>query len=77
MAAETLPTNGAAIRALRRAYGLKVYELANRAGITDGYLSNIELGYKNASPGVLRRIAEAVGVPLAAIVYMPQASDAA
>lgn len=67
MPAESVPTNGAAIRALRQAYGLKVYELADRAGITDGYLSNIEHGRKNASPGTLRRIASAIGVPLAAV----------
>lgn len=68
MAAETLPTNGAAIRALRRAYGLKLCELATRAGISGGYLSNIELGHRNASPGVLIRVAAVFSVPLAALI---------
>lgn len=59
--------NGAAIRELRRANGLKMYELADAVRITDGYLSSIERGHCDASPWVLNRIAAKLGVPRAAV----------
>lgn len=64
-------TNGAAIRALRESRGYKLYELATQAEITDGYLSNIELGRRSAPPWVARRLADALKVPLTAILASP------
>ncbi len=68
MPAESLPTNGACIRALRRAYGLKLYELAKDIQVTDGHLGKIETGRVNASLTVLRRLMVRFDVPLAALV---------
>lgn len=68
MAADTLPTNGHVIRALRVAYGIQLRELAKDLGISDGYLSNIEQCRRNASAPLLRRIADRLNVPLGAVV---------
>lgn len=58
---------GAVIKALREAYGLKAAELAATAGVTRRYLSYIEAGTKLAPVVLCRKIADALGVPLAAI----------
>lgn len=71
MPAESLPTNGACIRALRQAYGIKLYELAKDLDITDGHLGKIETGRVNASLTILRRITARFHVPLDAIVRCP------
>ncbi|MEV1245184.1 helix-turn-helix transcriptional regulator [Nonomuraea sp. NPDC049750] len=49
------------IRRRRVAAGLESQELARRVGITKSAMSKIERGRNNASPGVLERIAEALG----------------
>lgn len=59
--------NGAAIRAIREARGIPLGECATTCGISYSYLSNIEAGRKNASPALLRRLADALGCQLAAI----------
>lgn len=59
--------NGAAIKALRIAYGWKTDPFAAKVGISTPYLVNIEAGRKPGSPDVLRKIAETLNVPLAAI----------
>lgn len=76
MAANTLNTNGEAIRALRKTRGLKMYELAKAAEITDGYLGNIERGKIHGTSWVLRRIADVLDVPLQAIVREKLPADA-
>lgn len=68
IASPTLPTNGAVIRALRSAYGLRMTELAAAAEISEGFLSKIETGRQDASLAVLRRIADRLHVPLDAVV---------
>jgi len=60
-------SNGAAIRALREALGLTQEQAARAACMDQSHWSNIESGRKNAGPAVCRRIADALGVPLAAI----------
>lgn len=60
--------NGAAIRAIRQAKGWKGVRLADAVGISHGHLFNIESPRrKGASDAVLCKIAETLGVPLAAI----------
>lgn len=78
MAANTLKTDGARIRTLRKAHGLKMYELAAKVGITNGYLGQIERDITDGSSWVLRRIADNLGVPLQAIVdeELPVYADA-
>lgn len=59
--------NGAAIKALREAYGWKGTKFAQACEISHSHLFNIEQGKRQPSPEVLRRIADKLGVPLAAI----------
>ncbi len=75
MRARNIPTNGAVIRALRLAYGMKLYELANDVGVTDGTLGKIETGHMNAQMPLLQKLAERLNVPLQAliVVRMPDA----
>lgn len=58
---------GATIKALREAYGWKLGKFAVAVGTTHPHLSNIEAGRKRCTPEMARRIADTLGVPLAAI----------
>lgn len=63
--------NGAAIRALREAVtGMSVSALAARLGVTQGYLSNVELGHKQPTNEFLARVARELGVPINAISFI-------
>jgi transcriptional regulator with XRE-family HTH domain len=54
------------IRELREEKGLTQQELAFKAKVTPGYVAQLELGLrKNPSLDVVRRLARALGVPLA------------
>jgi transcriptional regulator with XRE-family HTH domain len=65
--------NGAAIKAIRQAKGLKGVDLAVAVGISHGHLFNIESSRrKRASDEVLDRIARNLGVPVAAISHHPE-----
>jgi transcriptional regulator with XRE-family HTH domain len=64
-------TNGAAIRALRQALGMRQQACAAHAGISAPYLANIEAGRRQPPLVVASRLAEALGVPLDAITYPP------
>ena len=55
---------GHAIKVLRTARGLSRRTLAEKAGVSYPYLSEIENGTKAGSQGVLRAIAEALEVPM-------------
>ncbi len=70
-------TNGAAIKALREAYGWQAKKFAAAVGISAPYYSRIETGDRQASPAVLRAIANTLGVPLAAIIGRHTPSDVA
>lgn len=67
-------TNGAAVRALRLALGIRQQACAAHAGISAPYLANIEAGRKHPPLLVASRLADALGVPLDAITY-PQLSS--
>lgn len=58
---------GATIKALRLAYGWQSGKFAVAVGTTHGHLSNIESGRKAATPEKLRKVADVLGVPLAAL----------
>ena len=62
-------TNGASIRAIREPLGMKQHELADAAGISRSHMNKIEQDVEQPSPAVIRKIADALGVPLAAITY--------
>lgn len=55
---------GGRVRELRRAKGLTLQELSIAAGVSVGYLSEIERDLSRLPIGVLGRIAEALGVHL-------------
>jgi transcriptional regulator with XRE-family HTH domain len=55
---------GSRVRELRRAKGLTLQELASAAGVSVGYLSEIERDISRLPIGVLGRIAEVLGVHL-------------
>jgi len=64
-----------ALRALRERSGLTIVDLARSAGISQPHLSNLEAGRRNASPDVVRRLAQALRVPITAILTVPDDAD--
>ncbi len=67
MPVKSIPTNGAAIRAIRELLGISREHVANAAGITPGAFANIENGRDTTLP-VLRAVADRMSVPIDAIV---------
>lgn len=59
---------GASIRRYRIAGGLTQHELARLAGLTSGYLSDVERGKVNISIANLNSLADALNVPLATLL---------
>ncbi|BBZ09832.1 helix-turn-helix domain-containing protein [Mycobacterium branderi] len=68
---------GATIKALREAYGWKLGKFAVAIGTTHPHLSNIEAGRKRCTPEMARKIADTLGVPLAAITTSFTAEEVA
>ncbi len=71
---------GATIRALREGRGITVDELALLCGRSRPHLANIEAGRKRATPQLLRAVADALKVPLLALIsdeYLKQLEDVA
>lgn len=62
--------HGPAIRAMRELNGLSVSAFAPRVGVTQGYMSNVELGHKQPTTEFLARVARELSVPLAAVSYV-------
>ena len=62
-------TNGATVRAMREALGIRHGVFAVDCLISPGYLTNIEAGRKQPSPAVARQIAHRLGVHLDVITY--------
>jgi len=61
---ETAPSIGQDLRALRKSKGLTLAELALRVRRSVGYLSQVERGLSEMSISDLRRVAQALDVPL-------------
>ncbi|MBH0173631.1 helix-turn-helix domain-containing protein [Fictibacillus sp. 23RED33] len=55
---------GKQIKRLRLTQGLSLTKLANRAGISKGYLSSIESHKANPSAHMIQKIAKALEVPV-------------
>lgn len=49
---------------------MSVSALADRLGVTQGYLSNVELGHKQPTNEFLARVARELGVPIKAISFL-------
>lgn len=62
------------MKALREAYGWRLGKFATALEISHSYLANIEAGRKPLTPELSRRVADILGVPLAAITteFEPQ-----
>src|SRR5450432_415454 len=56
------------IRAIRKHRGLTQIDVAERAGLRQGYIADIEAGKKTGSVASLKAIAAVLGVPLDVIV---------
>ena len=61
-----------ALKALRERSGFTVTAFATEIMIVPGHLSNIEAGRRQASPDVVRRMAEVLKVPLPALLLDPE-----
>lgn len=61
--------NGVAVQVVRELNSLTKTQLAERAGMSLGHLSRIESGARQASGDNMRRIADALRVPLEALSY--------
>ncbi|NED64690.1 helix-turn-helix transcriptional regulator, partial [Streptomyces sp. SID10244] len=55
---------GTTIREVRKTRGLTMVQLAELAGVSQGLISQVENGRADPSLETLRRIAEALGIPL-------------
>jgi len=61
---------GATIKNLRKRKGLQQFELAERSGISQTYLSQIENGSRSATFDTLEKICETLDVPLSILSYL-------
>ena len=72
---------GARIKSIRKDCGMSQYELAELAGLSFTYISDVENGKRDARMTTLSKIAKVLKVPLSAIQpiplddYMPFRSD--
>lgn len=62
---------GEMIRLLREARGWSRLHLAKASEFDDSYLGKMERGQKGTSPVGYQRLADALGVPLAALFELP------
>lgn len=62
--------HGAAIRAIREAVGVSISAFAPRCGVSQGYMSRVELGDAQPSATVPRAIADQLGLSLDAVSYV-------
>lgn len=68
---DMIEQNGATIRALRQKDGYTTEAFAEQVGVSYSHYRNIESGRRMTSPELLNRIAQALAVPLAAILRDP------
>lgn len=61
--------NPAALRVIRERSGLTQSDLSRLAGISQGYISELEKdGRKRPTPAMVLKLADALGVPVASLV---------
>jgi len=75
--AEALKILGDRIRALRSEQGLTQVQLADRAGISPRYLSEVESGKRNVSYTWLNALAKHLAVPLPELLDFEEPQDKA
>jgi transcriptional regulator with XRE-family HTH domain len=75
VAREPQPALGQAIRRIRGRVGISQEELGHRAELHPTWISKIEMGHNNPAWGTVRRIAEALDVPLLELVALAERID--
>ena len=60
--------NPATLTAMRVLAGFSQAELARRSGVSQGHISELEAGDKKASPKTIKRLADALAVPMPALL---------
>lgn len=68
---------GERIRALRKARGLSLKEVSLQAGLSAGFLSQVERGLSSASVRALARLADALGVGISDVFPSDEGFDGA
>jgi transcriptional regulator with XRE-family HTH domain len=67
---------GLRLRALRKAHGLSQRELAKRAGVTNGFISQLEAAKINTSLSALKRVLDGIPIGLSQFfAYEPQREE--
>lgn len=61
---------GSTIKKLRKRKGIQQNELAERSGISQTYLSQIENGSRSATLETLEKVCEALNIPLSIISFL-------
>ena len=67
-----MQVNPAALTAIRERSGYKKSKFASLVGISPSYLTEMEKGDKPGSADVIKRMADALSCPLAALIRMPE-----
>lgn len=75
MTTPTRAVNGAAVRVIRELSGISQRDLAARCNTTQGHISNVERGVFGGSVQLARQLADALDVPLEAILYRGPAPE--
>ncbi len=57
--------------------GWSVTKLAEAVDVTPGHISNLEAGRRQASPGLIRLLADTLDVPLAALISRNEPEEVA
>jgi transcriptional regulator with XRE-family HTH domain len=60
-----------ALAVIRTLAGLSQAKLSEKSGVSQGYISGIESGDKKASPEMIKKLADALGVPIASLITDP------
>lgn len=60
---------GDVLRDFRQRQGYTLRQVASRASVALGYLSEVERGQKEASSEILASVADALGVPISQIMH--------
>lgn len=63
---------GQVLKGARLAKGLKLNDLAEKVGVTAGYISQIEKGERNGTLDLAAKLAQVLGIPLDALVDLPK-----
>jgi len=66
---------GKSIRVIRQAKGVQLKDVAAAASISSPFLTLVEKGERHPSLEVLRRIAQALEIPVEALILISQPSD--